>query len=196
MTWLKCNPVTWYSAADLQLFLFAPPLIFLIYKYGNIGVTINILIVMVGCVVCTIPRFVFDIPLHFEWKKWTNFDVMMSSFRHSLFAFYQHIVTFVMGILTGFLIRKYKNTPINKWIQVFLWVFCTGLFVAQAVWQKDFFAFSSNPSELNIFLFALFSKIMYSLGVCWLCFAISTGRGGKNNYSLLTISINHNLIIY
>ena len=141
----------------------------------------TLLFLILGIVIAILPRVVWNIPYMFE-----QFEINTSLFRLvDLMVVYflradAHIVSYVLGMFCGYLIRQKPNLYFGGRIGEFiLWVSTTAVTFASMYWWNHFFDLSKPISYTEVLLFLAFSKFTYLCGWFWLFYACATGRGGS-----------------
>ena len=90
------------------------------YYLPNLGLIFSVFLMFFGCIVAIAPKLLFDIPHIYDRNQ--NSMQQMEVLRHHYFGTEQHISSYLMGMIVGFLIKRYPNLYLGGRIgELFLW---------------------------------------------------------------------------
>ncbi|CAG2102301.1 unnamed protein product [Medioppia subpectinata] len=166
-----------YISSDFQLYLLAPIVFLVLYRWPRIGLVWNIVVILIGICIPLAQRLLFGVKHYFEF----SFDTLWST-QNSIILYYwrsdSHIVSYAIGILCGYLIRAKPNLYLGGRVgETFLWISCTTITLLSMYWNNYFFDPYYPLSLTEMLLFMAFSKPLYLLGWVWMFYACATGRG-------------------
>ena len=91
-----------------------------------------------------------------------------------------HASAFFMGMLMGFVTRRYPNVYLGGKVgETMIWCVTWSMTIFSLIWHNNFW--EKEPTQLNLHLYLAFGKLFWISGWAWLVFACSTGRAGKLN---------------
>ena len=134
------------------------------------------MVIISGCFLSLVPRIFWGMKTIFEIENFG--DEFFQAFQHLITSTLQHINTFAIGVLLGYLIVKYSNVKLKKSIRLILWMICPVMSLASIYWSKNWFRIESHPDDLQIICWTAFSKIVYSIGPFWVIYSCATGNAG------------------
>ncbi|CAG2116817.1 unnamed protein product, partial [Medioppia subpectinata] len=124
-----------YISSDYQLYILAPIVFLVLFRWPRIGLLWNIVVILIGIFIGVAPRVLFDIKHYFEYQ----FDTLWST-QNSVILYYwrpdSHVVSYAIGILCGYLIREKPNLYLGGRVgEVFLWISCTTSTMLSIYWD-------------------------------------------------------------
>ena len=175
----------------MQMFIIAPPIIWLVWRYKKIGLPFVGLLIAASCIIPTaltyqngwapgVPALPGPGPADPDYQ---NFMV------HSYVKPWMRFTPYIMGILLGYLLHITKNKPvkINNLVNVWLWLvsFAIGVLVVYGLTLPD----RSAEDGITMLpmdpwpnaLYAGFHRLGWSLALGWVIFACCRGYGGWIN---------------
>ena len=175
----------------MQMFITAPPIIWLVWRYKKIGLPFVGLLIAASCIIPTaltyqngwapgVPALPGPGPADPDYQ---NFMV------HSYVKPWMRFTPYIMGILLGYLLHITKNKPvkINNLVNVWLWLvsFAIGVLVVYGLTLPD----RSAEDGITMLpmdpwpnaLYAGFHRLGWSLALGWVIFACCRGYGGWIN---------------
>ncbi|CAH1254591.1 Hypp1379 [Branchiostoma lanceolatum] len=167
----RCVGVAWYLAVDMQMFIIAPGLILVMYKKPKLGVTINVLLVVLSWVFYGGLRQLDPIA---EPKGVGN----------SYFWTPGRMGPYIMGILLAYLLfrtnSKVPNTRATKVRMLVGWAVGITLGLVATVMPTMLRAMTPWPGfeiRANIGWSAV-ERSIFAASVCWIIYACCAGYGG------------------
>lgn len=149
-----------------------------------LGILSCLIAIAAGCFLSVLPYFLngklpdigIDQLLRGDWR--TGMD-------HDYFAYpYHHIAPFVLGILLGYLILKYKDIELHQYLWAFLWIALPGIsffsFVYNLYWMdidEDY-----EPTKKQLIIYLALYKLAWVIGWAWIIFACHAGKGSKLSF--------------
>ncbi|XP_054159959.1 nose resistant to fluoxetine protein 6-like [Oppia nitens] len=179
-----CNPLSWLLSAIFQLQLIAP--IFMIpYKVmPRYGYITSLLIFTFGCFATIAPKVIQGLRLiPYEISEiYTIADTKYCLFRFMLYTD-QFVSIFIIGLTTGYILRHEKSLldllyHKNKYISHSIGFICLTTSVLGVVWSERFKDINQIPNKLNLDIWFVFGKILWTFGNIWLigyCFTNTNG---------------------
>ncbi|CAJ0921547.1 unnamed protein product, partial [Mesorhabditis belari] len=176
----QCYGISWYLAADMQMYVFSPILLIALGMNVHLGLSVAgvILFLSTSGNIATIYKFrypptiaVFDKP-----------DPKMTNYDNYGFLIYQsawiRCQIYVIGILVGYFLQMKKSIKINKYLNLGL------LFATFAFMLFDVMILHAVPRDKVMPLFwrsiySAFSKPLWGLCLSWITISCYYGYGGK-----------------
>ncbi|CAJ0917009.1 unnamed protein product, partial [Mesorhabditis belari] len=178
----QCYGVTWYLAADMQMFVFSPILLVTLAMNLRLGLIIagSILFLSTSGNIATVYHFhypqgphVFDLPdpkesngVNYMWLMYTSPWIRCQ--------------IYVIGLLIGYLLQYKKHLKINKWLNLCL------LLASMAFMLFDVMVLHLTPHDkvMPIFwraIYSAFSKPLWGLCLSLIVISCYYGYGGLIN---------------
>ena len=169
-----------YSACDYQLYLIAPMIILVLYYWPKFGIVWNIFLIILGSFIGLAPKLLFGIPHLFESMKTLNFDIMAQTASHQYWGIESHFQIYSLGILLGFIIRRYPNVYLGgRMGELPIWLITWSMTTYAIFWHRDYYNFAEyTVTEWDVINWIAYSKVCYAAGWFWAFYALTTGRGG------------------
>lgn len=176
----QCLPHLWYVNTDLQIFLFvAFPLTLLLLRYPKASHLVGAVLAVAFCIFTCFQIYSWD--LFYGLTAGTN---DMRRVTKTLFLIYcrpfTHVATYVIGIACGYAATQHRSKHVHLMLQAFLWtlsllLMCIVMFLPMP-WNMG-----ELPDDVTNAIYGGFHRVIWSLGLCWPCYACATGRGGWLN---------------
>ena len=122
------------------------------------------------------------------WDKWPTADLfnlddpeqLYVDLYYYLYPPYAHVSAYALGILVGYLMRKYpeKCQNLNKLTVTAIWLVSLALGVFAFTFNKDWYKEGHEPSQTKILVFVALKSICISGFTCGLTFNCANGYGG------------------
>ena len=205
-----CMGQTWHIAADMQLFVFSPIFVILLYHFHYVGLAAMVITLLAATAIIgyvSVTNGYWAAMLH-------NPDLMHQFTKLYVQPFYR-APSYLTGILLGYILyKKYKiaNLPIKnctKWlIYALLWVVGITLCLVTMFGTYGEYSFTYHFSNLENVMFLMFSGLAWSIGIAIIIYICNTGYGGvvnsflswpgweplvKLNYG---VTLNHSMIMF
>ncbi|XP_041447569.1 nose resistant to fluoxetine protein 6-like [Drosophila obscura] len=167
-----CLAQTWYLAIDMQLYIIAPLLLIVVYKWGTKGAAAVMLLTLL------LAAYLFSIMVIKNNSLISGGDIDLSQNTHLRAS----------GWLVGFLFGYYLHTIRGKSIKHSSPIVWLGWLTSLALLFTCIFAmypYSGANSKalpiLNEAFYVSLSRIAWPLGLSWVVFACMQGYGGLAN---------------
>ncbi|KAL5016720.1 hypothetical protein ScPMuIL_006309 [Solemya velum] len=179
------NPVCmgwdWYLDVDMQLYIFSPILIFLLYKKRNMGLTLAGMLIIV-CV--TIRAVLVD---HYGLHDMRGFATENRGelYPHDSVLYdkpYARMATYITGMILGYIFYATDfKVRVPKVVAAVGWG--VALLIALSVVYGTYGYVHSHTTMSHLVSIAYISlgRIAWSVAVGWVVFACATGHGGPVN---------------
>ncbi|CAJ0929788.1 unnamed protein product, partial [Mesorhabditis belari] len=180
----QCYGVSWYLAADMQMYVFSPILLVALAMnvYLGLGVAGAILFLSTGGNIATIYRYrypatvdIFDAPdPKMKESDYDNYMFLMYT------AAWIRCQIYVMGILVGYFLQMKKTLKINKYLNLGLLIFS----MAFMLFDVMILHVSPHDKVMPIFwraIYSAFSKPLWGLCLTWIVVSCYYGYGGIVN---------------
>jgi hypothetical protein len=146
----------------------------------NIAIVFNVMCVLIGCLICTLPKLIFGLKTPYEMNDINSFQEMKHSVMQYWMGTHQHISTFSIGLLIGYLIRYKPNMNFGgKFGETLIWIFAPMCTVLAIVWNERFKFTEQKTTHLENMIWLAFGKVLWSSGFTWILYMCCTGRGGN-----------------
>ena len=178
-----CMGMTWHIATEMQMFIFSPIFIILLYRVQYVGlaaVTITIIV--------TTATVGYLSAVNGYWAA-IMYNPQVAQQVTSLYnkPFYR-ANSYLIGILLGYILYKKYNIgtlPIgnfSKWlIYALLWTIGVVLCLATMFWTYGEYSFAYHFSNMENVMFLMFSGLTWSIGIAIIIYICNTGYGGVVN---------------
>ena len=189
MYYFQCLGQTWYMANDMQFFIIAPPIVWLVWRHKKIGLLVIGNLIALSCAIPTaltykngwaaVPAVPDPGPVD------PNNPFMLNSYIKP----YTRFTPYISGILLGYLLHITKNKPvkISHLANVWLWLISlvVGVLVVYGFTLPDRVGpdgFSTLPLDpWPNAIYAGFHRLGWSFALGWVIFACCRGYGGWVN---------------
>ena len=173
-----CLGHSWYLSVDMQLFIFSPIIIYLLWKYPKFGLILSG-IVTLGATLT---------PLAITWDR----DMVYDGWSGDFAAFYtkpwNRIQPYIIGLLVGFFLHKLKNKPklpINWIVNTICWL-VAGAVAATCIYGIANYSIADSfagkfPELYQQALYIGFNRLAWSLAISWVIIACIKKKGGPIN---------------
>ena len=178
-------------ANDMQMFIIAPPIIWLVWRFKKIGLSLIGLLMTASCIIPTVLTYQKGWPPGapvFGGPNPANADTFMFQFYVKPWT---RFTPYICGILLGYLLHITKNKPckITQAVNIWCWAlsFATGLAVVYGLTLPDRLDESTAVPEIQALdevpnaIYAGFHRLGWSAALGWLIFACCRGYGGWIN---------------
>lgn len=185
--WFKfeemCNLHTHHVGSDFELFLIAPALLTILWKWPKRG----FYLVLTLASVSTIARF------HVTYTKELMYFVPFGAKLSHLLLTANHLYTlpthrftvYGIGLLLGFILRKYNTIKLSK-PQFIAGQILNGILIMTVI--SCGVAMTGVEVKYDVMLhslYAAFAPIIYCLHVAWIIFSAHQGHKSKTNHLIL-----------
>ena len=171
-----------YASADFQLYALSPIALLVLYKSPKWGILWNVLILMFGVSIPLIMRYWFQIPHIYEGFSSNDTKMNLSAWTYQYWSCLPYIQTYIIGILTAYVIRKYPKAYLGGRIgESIISMIAFTMTFGIVFWNKNFLHFSYRYTRLygyELQVYLIVHKAFYLSGFVWLFYACATGRAG------------------
>ncbi|GBN02967.1 Nose resistant to fluoxetine protein 6 [Araneus ventricosus] len=172
-----CTLVTWYLAADLQLYIVALFFLLVLNKYCKLGVAILVTSVIVSCFAVGLQTLVNNI-MPSAMISAVNDDKVHQVLNHVHVYTPTHLGPYCIGMLLGYIVFKYREHKLARGYVITGWLLSI-LFAMSSVLGSHRFSTGDEESRALAILYAGVHRVVFSSAVAWVLYACITGRGGK-----------------
>ena len=179
-----CMGETWYLANDMQFFLVAPIIVFLIWKIKRVGLVVSGLLALASALVPAGLTYKYGwgaqsglqgvVPDSEQEKDYFNWNYIKPWCRFS---------PYIIGILLGYLLHITKKQPfkMNRLVAIWGWLVAFGTGFA-VIYGLNFPKLGEQPlSEAANIIYGGFHRLAWAMAVGWVVFACARGYGGWIN---------------
>ncbi|XP_031623576.1 nose resistant to fluoxetine protein 6-like [Contarinia nasturtii] len=170
-----CFGHSWYLSVDMQLFLISPAIVYLIYRF-KLKALIPLTLLLLGCIYSTLD-------VHIKHNLTTIFAFEGNKFEMAYIPTHIRISSWLIGVFTGYLHFETRNRKIQipKMINICGWALSLVamilvIFINHPLQQQD-----NKFSPLIYGLYDAFSRIVWSIALCYIIFACVHGSGSIVN---------------
>ena len=178
-----CMASTWHISADMQLFIFSPIFILLLYHVQYVGLAA----VAITMIAATATVGYVSATNGYWAAIYYNPQISCQLSGLHVQAFYR-VNMYFTGILLGYILFKKYNIatlPIanySKWlIYALLWIIAITLCLIRIFGTYAVYNFTYHFSDLENVIFLMFSGLALSIGVAIIIYICNTGYGGVVN---------------
>ena len=167
----------------MQLQIIAP--IFMIpFKYSpKLGYALNMAFLPFACFATISPKLMNGQKiLPFEVSDINSLSQLKYASNRYLVYTDQYIAIFLIGVIFGYFLRNKYNfdrlvrKPV---IRLMFAIFCITIFIVSIAWSYNFKQMMGKHNELNLSLWFVFGKILWSFGNIWIIYEIYSRRIGN-----------------
>lgn len=176
-----CVPHSWYISLDTQLYLITPLLLYPLYRYPRLGVSLTVLCILASCITAGAISYTMGLP---------SSAVLMSVPQDKLIAYsidyyikpYCRLGPYGVGMLTGYSLLKddFKN-KIKSPVAYLFWCLAIACNLAVLYGTYGQFLTLQEPPVLLSAIFNAVSGTIWAMGIGWLTYACISGYGGFIN---------------
>ncbi|KAL7028529.1 hypothetical protein ACKWTF_005882 [Chironomus riparius] len=174
-----CMTHTHHVGTDFELFLTAPILVTLLYKYPKkTGIGMFILAVL-STIIRFYTTYVKDLTVYvlFGLEVSKLYDIASYMYIIPVYRF----TVYAMGIVLGYLLRKYSDIKLDESQLFFGWVFTSSLFIGTMALISFMSAYDYTFSAFDGALYSSLAPIPWCLFFGWLIF--TSHLGYKNSFT-------------
>uniref|UniRef100_A0AC35EUY7 Nose resistant-to-fluoxetine protein N-terminal domain-containing protein n=1 Tax=Panagrolaimus sp. PS1159 TaxID=55785 RepID=A0AC35EUY7_9BILA len=178
-----CLGQTWYLATDMQIFVLTPIILIPLALYPIIGWAFAILLLILSTAGNVITIYENNFPptvTFFGADALTDPIKTMNYIKLVYYAAWIRCQIYIMGLLVGWVLQKYKDIRINAILNFFFWAI--GASIMLTVLFGLYHYNQGNP--LSLFwraAYSALSKPAWGLGLTWLIVSCYYGYGGPIN---------------
>ncbi|XP_016995112.2 nose resistant to fluoxetine protein 6 [Drosophila takahashii] len=174
-----CLPHTWYLAVDMQLYLFSPILLIVLYKWGKKGAA-GVLLLMLLLSACLFATIMTN-----DYKIMFKDGGQVPEVQKKIYYYtHTHAAPWLIGTIFGYFLhlisgRKLQLNRLAVWSG---WLLCLAMMFT-AIFALFPYAklLGSSPTVLEGALYYTLCRVGWPLALCWVVFACTKGYGGLAN---------------
>ncbi|XP_023034684.2 nose resistant to fluoxetine protein 6 [Drosophila willistoni] len=181
-----CLGHSWYLAVDMQLYILSPIFLISLYKWGKKTVVaiVVLIVLLMGCVFSIV--MLNDLQV---FNRDGNLGEDSPEMRLIYYTTNARANPWFIGLLFGYFLHCNRNRRrLPRWFTLLLWLISFAL-LATVIFAM--YPYTQEGSEIITPLagafYLCFSRIAWSLALCWLIWTCHTGQAGIIN-SLLSWS--------
>uniref|UniRef100_A0A1B6KJC8 Acyltransferase 3 domain-containing protein n=2 Tax=Graphocephala atropunctata TaxID=36148 RepID=A0A1B6KJC8_9HEMI len=179
----NCMMQSWYLAADMQLFLLSPLVLYPLGRRPRVGLLILALLTVLSIIIPFLVAYVdyikTPIPITFDSAKVAREMAELYVPTHT------KTISYVVGIFTGYILHLVKSRKIKIQLNVMTNIIVWALAVASLSWAlfggHSLFELDSPYNRWESSLYIGFYRLFWSAGIAWFILACTTGYGGFIN---------------
>ena len=171
-----CLEQSWYLGADMQCFLLALPVVYLLSRKLSIGLIVSSFVILSSMILKAVQADYYQAqPMAFIHGNWDQRDNSTHKyFSNSYQNTFMRIDVYFLGLLFGVLIRYLKDGKLrillnlNIPLQLLGWSICTFLMVGALLGPHSWYEHEFSQSFSSFFQ-ATF-RLAWSIGLGWIIF--------------------------
>ena len=178
-----CNALTWHISADMQLFIFSPIFISLLYHVQYVGFAA----VAITMIAATATVGYVSAANGYWAAIYYNPQVLHQLTGLHVQIFYR-ANSYLTGILLGYILYKKYNLatlPIANYskrlIYTLLWITAIVLCLVTIFGTYGEYSFTHHFSDMENVIYLMFSGLAWSIGIAIIIYICNTGYGGVVN---------------
>uniref|UniRef100_A0A914QJH3 Acyltransferase 3 domain-containing protein n=1 Tax=Panagrolaimus davidi TaxID=227884 RepID=A0A914QJH3_9BILA len=178
----ECLAHAWYLATDLQMYIFTPLILIPLAMNPVFGWIIACLLLFLSTAANIVTVYVKDYPAtqgFFGPAKMPYKDIIVYD-RLIYYAAWIRCQIYIMGLLVGWVLQKYKRIRINSLLNLACWALGAAFMLTDIFGLFHYF----RGHQLPIFWRAAYSSLSkpaWGLGLTWLIVSCYYGYGGPIN---------------
>ncbi|XP_060066014.1 nose resistant to fluoxetine protein 6-like [Ylistrum balloti] len=175
-----CMAWSWYLANDMQFFVVSPLMIAPLFFVPTIGIIVCMVFLLANMIISGVISRTEDMPPSMLGGGGTLAGTQ-AYFNDYYIVPYCRIGTYVVGIITGYILYKTEcRCRINRYVNLLCWALAAA--VACSVVYGLYNPINGHPLSLDVSaLYNATHKIAWGACLCWMIFACATGNGGYVN---------------
>ncbi|EDX08544.1 GD24954 [Drosophila simulans] len=172
----RCLPHTWYLCVDVQLFLISPILLISLHKWGKKAAAV--IVVAIGLLAALLFGSMMIHHYSLVLKNTNEESQRLYTSTH------YHCTPWLIGFMFGYFLylNQGKKFRLN-WLAVWSgWILCLAMIFTSifAIYPAAKWT-TPAPSSLEEASYYTFTRLGWSLAICWVIFACMQGYGGLAN---------------
>jgi len=181
----QCLGQTWYLANDMQFFIIAPPIVYIIWKWKKIGLTLT------GILIASSVAITSALTYHYGWGAVDQGSSEKNYMQWLYIKPWHRFGPYVIGILLGYILHSTKSRPfkMSKVANAWGWgiAIATGLAVVYGLKGYEFCSAQNTtpgcrePTVAESVIFGGFHRQAWVAACAWVIFACCRGYGGWVN---------------
>ncbi|GMR38670.1 hypothetical protein PMAYCL1PPCAC_08865, partial [Pristionchus mayeri] len=177
-----CMGISWYLAAEMQIYLFTPLLILPLAIKPAIGFIVAAVVLIISTAANIFLVYYYHWPVRLLWPCFPTRETMHFS-NYSMLMYDNPLIRcqiYIMGMLVGWFLQTKKTMKINPIINIICWVLGLSLMLCVVFGLHD----QSNGFYIPVFWRAMYSslsRIAFGVGLTWIIVSSYYGYGGPIN---------------
>lgn len=159
---------------------------------AKLGYVLNMAFLPFACFATIAPKLMSGLKiLPFEVSDVNSLKYLKYISNRYLVFTDQYISLFIIGIVFGYFLRNKQNFDRlvdKRFMRALFAIFCLSMFVLSLVWSYNFKDMIKKHNEVNLSLWFVFGKILWSFGNIWIIYEVYSRKIGKR-MCLLIIKI-------
>nr|CAD7426889.1 unnamed protein product [Timema monikensis] len=181
----KCMLQTWYLSADMHLFLFAPLLVYPLWKWPKLGKVVMVAAISVSVTIPLATIYIYNYPgVHYS----SLHDDLLSDYaQYIYYPTHQRMSPYFAGLALGYILHGYRNTKkctIPKWVSIFFWGLSLTTLAAVIFGPYEMIQFDHQYDVIESSIYGGVHRFAWAIAVGWIVLACSSGHGGLINKGL------------
>nr|CAD7256179.1 unnamed protein product [Timema shepardi] len=181
----KCMLQTWYLSADMHLFLFAPLLVYPLWKWPKLGKVVMVTAISVSVTIPLATIYIYNYPgVHYS----SLHDDLLSDYaQYIYYPTHQRMSPYFVGLALGYILHGYRNTKkctIPKWVSIFFWGLSLTTLAAVIFGPYEMIQFDHQYDVIESSIYGGVHRFAWAIAVGWIVLACSSGHGGLINKGL------------
>nr|CAD7201995.1 unnamed protein product [Timema douglasi] len=181
----KCMLQTWYLSADMHLFLFAPLLVYPLWKWPKLGKVVMVTAIGVSVTIPLATIYIYNYPgVHYS----SLHDDLLSDYaQYIYYPTHQRMSPYFAGLALGYILHGYRNTKkctIPKWVSIFFWCLSLTTLAAVIFGPYEMIQFDHQYDVIESSIYGGVHRFAWAIAVGWIVLACSSGHGGLINKGL------------
>ncbi|XP_071445528.1 nose resistant to fluoxetine protein 6-like [Hetaerina americana] len=179
-----CLVQSWYLAADMQMCLLSPLLIYPLWRWPRKGAALLILATAISVALPFATTYAYQLPGFYHVG--TSNAALNAYMQYVYMATHNRMAPYLVGLALGCLLHKLRmvKVKINQVSAGVAWVACFVVLYAVIFGPYDMFQFNHPYDVMEASFFGAFHRFAWAIAVGWLIFACSNGYGGFINQLL------------
>ncbi|KAL3267195.1 hypothetical protein HHI36_011331 [Cryptolaemus montrouzieri] len=175
-----CMFQSWYLTCDTHYFLFAPALVYLLWKSPKLGLlSMGFLIgisIILPCVIIFINQ---EEPFLLLYMRFLRDPIVNSTFKNIYIPSHMRACAYLIGILTGYMKfhMRLSNAKINSKINYLGWIVSLSSSVMVFCVSYIFYVPTEDKDYLFAGVFGSLHHVIWSLFSAWVILSVSEGYG-------------------
>lgn len=178
-----CMFQSWYLAADSQLFVLAPLLVYPMWRYGRrLGVMLLAAVALVSIVIPFFVTYYGELDPTFMIYEDEVTDLTSNWYFANVYVkTHMRATGYIFGLAVGYLVHimQQKNITIGKRKLVFFWLASTAIGTTSMLGVNTFYNSTGTDNYLYNAIYAALHRLGWSISNGWLVLACVTGHAGS-----------------
>ncbi|XP_062539729.1 nose resistant to fluoxetine protein 6-like isoform X2 [Armigeres subalbatus] len=177
-----CMFQSWYLAADTQLFVLAPLLLYPLWRYGRrVGVTLLATVAALSVVIPFLVTYYGELDPSLMIYADEVTDLQSNSYFANVYVkTHMRATAYIFGLVVGYLVHimQEKNITIGKQKLFLIWTISTVVGTSSMMGITAFYNSTGTENYLYNAVYAALHRLGWSLSNGWLVLACVTGHAG------------------